>query len=266
MISSTIPEQRYRICLDFLETAENKRRWNIFNDIPWDKLDVSKATDEVVQRVEVFCAEEMYVPDFISKGISLTRPSVGATWFQIRWAYEESNHGLAFREYLSRSGLRSEAELEAVEHESFSREWQLPFQTLRQMLCYGAFQEGATYTSYNVQRARARSAGDEVLETIFYLVGRDEAAHAGFYRSMVQLELAEDREGTIADLVHVLSNFKMPGDGLIPNYVQRHESSGAALGHRVFIQRVALPLLNTLNINRDELRSMLKQGSLAIGA
>jgi hypothetical protein len=66
-MSSTIREQRYRICLDFLETAENKRRWNIFNDIPWDKLDASKATDEVVQRVEIFCAEEMYVPDYSSK-------------------------------------------------------------------------------------------------------------------------------------------------------------------------------------------------------
>ena len=32
----------YRTYLDFLETAENKRRWNIFNDIPWDKLDCLK--------------------------------------------------------------------------------------------------------------------------------------------------------------------------------------------------------------------------------
>ena len=116
-MSSTIREQRYRICLDFLETAENKRRWNIFNDIPWDKLDASKATDEVVQRVEIFCAEEMYVPDYSSKGLTLTRASFGPKWFQIRWAYEESNHGLAFREYLTRSGLRSEAEFEALERE-----------------------------------------------------------------------------------------------------------------------------------------------------
>ncbi|HEY2105219.1 MAG TPA: acyl-ACP desaturase [Candidatus Binataceae bacterium] len=265
-MSSNMRERQYRLCLDFLETAENKRHWNIFKDIPWEKLDASRATDEVVQRVEIFCAEEMYVPDYSSKGLALTRPIFGATWFQVRWAYEESNHGLAFREYLTRSGLRSEAEFEALERETFSGEWQLPFQTLRQMVCYGALQEGATYTSYNLQKARARTAGDEVLETIFFLVGRDEAAHAGFYRSMVQLELAEDREATIADLVHVLSNFKMPGDGLIPNYVQRHETSGAALGHRVFIRRVVLPLLNTLDISRDELRSVLKQSAMADAA
>ncbi len=31
---SGMREQVYRIYLDFLETAENKRRWNIFNDVP----------------------------------------------------------------------------------------------------------------------------------------------------------------------------------------------------------------------------------------
>src|SRR5208282_6479437 len=60
--SETMPpsmrEQVYRIYLEFLETAENKRRWNIFNDIPWDKLDVSKTTATTAQCVETFCAEE----------------------------------------------------------------------------------------------------------------------------------------------------------------------------------------------------------------
>jgi acyl-[acyl-carrier-protein] desaturase len=48
---STMRDQVFRIYLDFLETAENKRHWSIFNDIPWDKLDVSKATDTVRQCV-----------------------------------------------------------------------------------------------------------------------------------------------------------------------------------------------------------------------
>jgi acyl-[acyl-carrier-protein] desaturase len=189
-MTSSMREQVYHIFLDFLETAENKRHWSIFNDVPWDKLEASKATDHIGQCVEIFCAEELYVPDYSSKGLELSRSMFGTAWFQIRWAYEESKHGLAFREYLTRSGLRSEAEFEALERQTFSREWQLPFQTARQMACYGALQEGATYTAYNLQRAMARGAGDEVLEAIFFLVGRDEAAHAGFYRAMIQLELA----------------------------------------------------------------------------
>ena len=103
-------EQVYRIYLDFLETAENKRRWNIFNDVPWDKLDVSKATDEVGECVEIFCTEELYVPDYSSKGLDLSRSMFGTAWFQTFWAFEESRHGLVFREYLTRSGLRSQAQ------------------------------------------------------------------------------------------------------------------------------------------------------------
>ncbi len=220
-MASTMRDRAYQIYLEFLETAENKRRWNIFNDVPWEKLDSGKATDQVGDRVEIFCTEELYVPDYSSKGLDLTRSIFGMAWFQICWAAEESRHGLAFREYLTRSGLRSAAEFEALETATFSREWHLPFRTIRQMMCYGALQEGATFTVYNLQRNKARDAGDEVLEAIFFHIARDEAAHAGFYRSMLHLELGDDREETIADLAYVLSRFKMPGDSLIPNYRSR---------------------------------------------
>jgi len=253
-------ESIYQICLDFLRTAESKRRWNMSSDIPWDRLDISKATKTVAQRVELFCTEELYVPDYSYEGLNLSRAAFGMACFQTRWAFEESKHGMAFREYLIRSGLRSEADLAGLETQTFSRRWKLPFPTVRRMACYGALQEGATYTAYNVQRNIARSTGDGALETIFFLLGRDEAAHAGFYRSMIQLELAEDRGATIADLAYVLSNFKMPGDGLIPNYVRRLQCSGAGISPRLFLARVVWPLLNILAISREEMKMALKQG------
>ncbi len=256
---STMREQAYQIYLDFLETAENKRRWNIFNDVPWEKLDASKATDEIGDRVEIFCTEELYVPDYSSKALDLSRTMFGMAWFQTCWAFEESRHGLVFREYLTRSGLRSAAELEALETATFSREWKLPFRTIRQMTCYGALQEGATFTAYNLQRNKARDAGDEVLEAIFLFVGRDEAAHAGFYRDMLQLELIQHREETLADLAYVLSNFKMPGEGLIPDYRRRLASSGAGISPRVFLARVVWPMLSTLEISREEMKSAMKK-------
>ena len=106
---------------------------------------------------------------------------------------------------------------------------------------------------------KARAAGDKVLETIFFYVGRDEAAHGGFYRALIELELAQDREGTIADLAYVYSKFKMPGDGLIPNYKQRLVSSGAGLTPRVFLEHVVWPVLTTLQINRAELKLAVKK-------
>jgi acyl-[acyl-carrier-protein] desaturase len=255
----SVRDRVYRAYLDFLETAEKKRRWNIFDDIPWDALDAPTATESNAQCVEIFCAEELYVPDYSSKGLELVRSRFGMAWFQTCWAFEESRHGLVFREYLIRSGLRTEADVEALEASLFAKAWRLPFVTPRQMACYGALQEGATYIAYKHQKDKARAAGDTALEAMFHLVGRDEAAHGGFYRAIIELELAQERQPTIADLAEVLTNFKMPGADLIPNYHQRLRASGAGISPRVFLERVVQPLLTTLQIGRQEFRQALKR-------
>lgn len=258
-MSGIARDKVYGLYVDFLETAENKRQWSILNDIPWNQLDASRATEATTESIELFCSEEMYVPDYSSNGLQLARSMFGMAWFQMRWAFEESKHGLVFREYLTRAGLRTEAEFAALETCIFTNLWTLPFTTIRQMACYGALQEGATYAAYKAQRDKARAVGDKVLEAIFFYVGRDEAAHGGFYRALIELELCQDREGTIGDLAHVLSNFKMPGDGLIPDYKQRLLRSGAGLTPRLFLEHVVWPVLTTLQINRAELKLALKK-------
>jgi acyl-[acyl-carrier-protein] desaturase len=250
-----------RLYFDFLETAEKKRHWNVFDDIPWNVLDREKIADTTADCIELYCAEELYTPDYTIGGLTLLRTMFGLAWFQIRWAFEESMHGLVFRNFLSRSGLRTEAELTAIETSVAAKAWTLPFETTRKMACYGAIQESATYIAYRAQKERAAAAGDEVLEAIFFHVGRDEAAHSGFYRSIIGLELSSDREGTVADLAYVLSNFKMPGDGLIPDYRQRLASSGAGISSRVFLERVVWPLLTTLQIGRAEMKTALRKSA-----
>jgi acyl-[acyl-carrier-protein] desaturase len=257
-VTESIDRCAYRAYLDFLETAEKKRRWNIFDDIPWEEIGAAKSTESGAQCVEIFCAEELYVPDYSAKGLELVRSRFGMAWFQTCWAAEESKHGLVFREYLLRSGLRTEADVEALETSVFAKVWKLPFETPRRMACYGALQEGATYVAYKLQKDKAHRAGDGVLEAIFHLVGRDEAAHGGFYRAIIQLELLQDRGATIADLADVLSSFKMPGDGLIANYQERLRACGAGISPRVFIEHVVWPLLTTLQISRDEFKQALK--------
>ncbi len=247
-------EKVHQLYLDFLEIAETKRRWNIFNDIPWERFDSVQPIEAVTRAIEVYCTEEMYVPDYSGEGLRLLRADPEMVGFQIRWAYEESRHGLVFREYLKRSGMRSEADVAALETPVANRAWTLPFDTFRRMSCYGALQEAATYTAYKAQKDRALASGDQVAAAIFHHVGSDEAAHAAFYRSLIKLDLEQDRQGTIADLGHVLANFKMPGDGLIPDYHQRLESSGGGLSARAFVQKVILPTLTSLRISRAELK------------
>ncbi|MGH7906039.1 MAG: acyl-ACP desaturase, partial [Candidatus Binataceae bacterium] len=107
--SSILREKMYRTYLDFFEVAERKRRWSVFDDIPWKNLDPSTYSEKKAICIETFCAEEFYVPDYGSKGMELTREVFGGTWFQACWSDEESKHGLAFRQSLTRSGMRSES-------------------------------------------------------------------------------------------------------------------------------------------------------------
>jgi acyl-[acyl-carrier-protein] desaturase len=245
----------YRAAMDFLETAERKRDWKIFDDIPWDKIDRSKYSECKTLRIETYCVEEMYLPDYASHGARMTRDLYGVSCFQARWSFEESRHGLVFREYLSRSGSRTDYEIAALERMVFARDWSPPFPTVRQMACYGAIQEGATYAAYKIQKDMAELEDDPVLKAIFSNVARDEAAHAGFYRKLIEIELADDRDATVRDFAGVLANFKMPGDGLIPHYRERLRDGGGGISPRQFMEGVVLSTLRSLGITRAELKS-----------
>lgn len=247
--------QYYRAATEYLEVAERKREWKLSVDIPWGQIDPSRNSERKAVCIETYCAEEMYLPDYSTHGFRITHDLFGLAWFQARWSFEESRHGLAFRTYLTRSGLRSEGQVLSLEAKVFSKGWLPPFDTMRQMICYGALQEGVTYLAYRRQKDKAELDGDAALVAIFDNVAADEAAHAGFYRKIIEIELGSDREGTLCDLAHVLANFKMPGDGLIARYHERLNFGGGGITAREFIERVVLSMLRSLGITRAELRS-----------
>jgi len=252
-------EKLYRAYLEFAESADRKRNWSVFDDIPWDQLDASKVTAKTGICVETFCAEEMYVPDYTSAGFGMTRSIFGLAWFEARWGYEESKHALALREYLRRSGLRSADELDRFEESTLAKEWKLPFPSRREMACYGALQETATHLAYRAQKQRAEQENDSVLGAIYFLLSRDEAAHAGFYCKLVEFELAEDRPGTLTDLANVIARFQMPGVGLIPDYYQRLIDGGGGISPRTFVEFGLHPTLRRLGTTRAELKQARRE-------
>lgn len=253
-MSSSLQEKVYREYMTFFEKSERTRRWNVFSDVPWDKVDACPRDVDLALCAETFCGVEMYLPDYVAQGINTLRESFGQAWFQANWAYEESKHSLVLREYLLRTGQRTMQQVLDYERAIFGKRWVKPFTTPRQMTLYGALQEMTTFVIYHKQERLARERGDELLASIYALIGRDEIAHCRFYEKVAALELEEDPEGVKADLAHVFRNFTMPAYDLVPDYDSRIQvMRTAGIDRGVFIKEVWLTMLKRLGLTRHDL-------------
>jgi acyl-[acyl-carrier protein] desaturase len=130
----------YQEYTDFFKKAELERRWNVFEDIPWDKIN-KNAGDDLALCAETFCGVEMYLPDYLRSHLDLMRGDYGRAWFAANWGYEEAKHSLALREYLRRSGARDDDELHDYAETVLARSWRAPYDDGRRMTIYGALQE-----------------------------------------------------------------------------------------------------------------------------
>jgi acyl-[acyl-carrier-protein] desaturase len=253
-MGATLQEKVYREYMTFFEKAERTRRWSVFNDVPWDKVDSCPRDPELALCAETFCGVEMYLPDYVSQGINVVRDYFGTAWFQANWAYEESKHSITLREYLLRTGQRTMEQTLAYEKQIMARRWQKPFTTCQQMTLYGAIQEMTTFVIYNRQEKLARARGDELLAEIYALIARDEIAHCRFYEKITGLLLEEDPAGVKRDLAHVFRNFTMPAYDLIPDYDDRIKvMRTAGIDRGVFVKDVWLTILKRLGLTRHDL-------------
>lgn len=252
-MKTQLDEKLYDQYMEFFEKAERTRRWNVFSDIPWEKVNPA-ASEDLALCAETFASVELYLPDYVAGGINIVRDYFGQSWFQANWGYEESKHSLALGEYLVRSGKRTKRQWLDLQAKIFAKKWERPFDTARRMTCYGMVQEMATFVIYCKHREFAAREGDECLRTIYDYVGRDEIAHTRFYQGVIRVLLEEDREGTLMDLAHVFANFEMPGVNLVPDYDARIlKMREAGIDRAVFIRKVYLPLLKQLGLSRHDM-------------
>ena len=254
MTGRELREAFHREYMSFFERAERTRRWSVFTDIPWERLDGTVPDPRLVLCAETFCGVEMYLPDYLRAHLELMRGDYARAWFAATWGYEEAKHSLVLREYLRRSGARDEPALHEYARTVLSRQWRPPYDDGRRMTIYGALQERSTFVIYRKQLEWAALLGEPVLPTVYRLVARDEMAHARFYLRMVALHLDEDRAGTLTDLAFVLRTFRMPAEDLLPDYAARIEVMRAAgIDRGVFLGEVVLPLLRALGLTRRDL-------------
>jgi len=245
---------------DYFDRAEAKRRWSVVDSIPWQDVRTGAVDETLVEILEAFYATEMYLPDYTAKLMQLNRNDQGLAWFLTNWTYEESKHSLAIEEWMIRSESRSKQQMDDFNASLLQSEWHLPFATSRQMLIYALFQELATQLNYVNLSKQTAAAKDPALQRILLLIAGDEGNHHKAFVSCVREHLLSDREGTLRDIAHVLSNFEMPAHDQIPGWDRRGkliEQAGIYSG-RIFIARVMVPGLARLDIDSKTLRPYLK--------
>ncbi len=258
-MSAQLENRFFELYMEFFNRAEVERRWNIQKDIPWDMSNPA-VTDDVALIVESFMAVELYLPDYTSKILNLVRKSRGRAWFQANWGYEESKHSLVLEQWLLKSKKRTQKELNEFTEQVLQKEWNLPFETPRQMMIYTTFQELSTGLNYRNLRRRAIEQDDQALATALSFVARDESAHYQFFQDGVKLHLKEDRDGTLEDIKFVLQGFRMPAHDLIPDWERRGEViiGQKVFSDRIFFKDIMRPILSVLGTSRHELKELGK--------
>src|SRR4051812_26780201 len=225
-------------------------------------------SDAIALIVESFMAVELFLPDYTSKILELVRRSRGRAWFQANWGYEESKHSMALEQWLLASGKRTPAELNKFIDSVLERQWELPFETPRQMMIYTTFQELSTGLNYRNLRRRAMEQNDNALSTALSFIARDESAHYQFFQDGVKLYLKEDRDGTLEDIKQVLTQFRMPAHDLIPDWEHRGKMiiGQKVFSDRIFFKDIMRPILSVLGTSRDELSELATVNADALQA
>ena len=126
-METRLEERLYQEYMTFFEKAERERRWNVFDDIPWDAASTRTRPKSSALCAETFCCVEMYLPDYVAGGINVVRKYFGQAWFQANWAYEESKHSLALMQYLLALGQAHRgADVRLCRTASSTKKWELP--------------------------------------------------------------------------------------------------------------------------------------------
>lgn len=252
----------WNIFRDFFDHAERKRRWRVTDDIPWNECNPN-LKPVVADIIETFCAIELYLPDYSAKILPKVRHSKSRTWFYANWGYEESKHSMALAEWLVKSGHRTEEYMADLDDKVFAREWNLPQDSHLGMLAYAMVQEEATFLNYRNLRLRVQELGsDPALDRLLGYLAVDEKAHYAFFRDCLRLYLEHDREAVIEQLRRVMNEFSMPAINDLLDDSRARVSAICSLdlfSPEIYFRDVYMPILESLGVTRQEMRSPFRE-------
>ena len=149
-------------------------RWNLQSDVPWDRFDADRLSDEQALTVKMNAITEWSALPATEMFLRDNREDSDFSAFMSIWFYEEQKHALVLMEYLQRFRpdlVPSEEELHAVR---FEFDPAPPLETLMLHFC------GEVRLTQWYRRA-SEWHSEPVVKAIYDLISRDEARHGGAY-------------------------------------------------------------------------------------
>ncbi len=161
-------------------------RWDMADDVPWDRFDPALLTDEQAVTIKMNAITEWSALPATEMFLRDNRDDSDFSAFMSVWFFEEQKHSLVLIEYLRRYRpdlVPTEQELHAVR---FEFDPAPPLETLMMHFC-GEIRLNHWY------RCAADWHTEPVIKSIYDIISRDEARHAGAY--LKYMRRAIDRLG-----------------------------------------------------------------------
>jgi hypothetical protein len=159
-------------------------RWNMDRDVPWDRFEAGKLSDEQARTIKMNAITEWAALPATELFMRDNRHDSDFSAFMSVWFFEEQKHALVLMEYLRRFRpdlAPSEDELHAVR---FEFDPAPALETLALHFC-GEIRLNHWY------RAACEWHTEPVIKHIYRLLSQDEARHGGAYLRYMKKYLAE---------------------------------------------------------------------------
>lgn len=166
-------------------------RWNLQTDVPWERFDAARLSDEQALTVKMNAITEWSALPATEMFLRDNRDDSDFSAFMSIWFYEEQKHSLVLMDYLQRFRpdlVPSEQELHEVR---FEFDPAPPLETLMLHFC------GEVRLTQWYRRA-AEWHTEPVIRHIYDLISRDEARHGGAYLKYMKRAIERFGDGARA--------------------------------------------------------------------
>jgi hypothetical protein len=159
-------------------------RWDLERDIPWDRFDATRLSQEQAHTIKMNAITEWAALPATEMFLRDNRHDSDFSAFMSVWFYEEQKHALVLIEYLRRFRpdlMPSEDELHAIRFDFDSAP---ALETLMLHFC------GEIRLNHWYRRA-AQWHTEPVIQAIYQTISRDEARHGGAYLKYMKRALTQ---------------------------------------------------------------------------